>query len=103
MAEPITLAEAKAHLRLDADLTEDDGLIVTLITSAREQAEHQLGFALATLWPDVTQVPASIRQWMLLAVGTLYANREAVIVGATVNRLPHGFCDGLLDPWRTFP
>lgn len=45
-AEPLTLAEAKLHLRVDADITEDDGLIAALIIAARQQAEHRTGRAL---------------------------------------------------------
>lgn len=45
-AEPITLAEAKLHCRVDADLTADDALITALIVAARERAEHELGRAL---------------------------------------------------------
>jgi uncharacterized phiE125 gp8 family phage protein len=38
-SEPITLAEAKAHLRVEID--DDDLLIGALITAAREAAEHE--------------------------------------------------------------
>jgi uncharacterized phiE125 gp8 family phage protein len=43
--EPVTLAEAKLHLRVDA--SDDDDLIGALITAAREFAEHYTGRALA--------------------------------------------------------
>lgn len=45
-------------------------------------------------------VPAAIRRWMLMHVGTLYEHREAVVVGPGVNALPRTFVDGLLDPFR---
>lgn len=40
--EPITLAEAKLHLKLDSDTT-DDTLITALIVAAREQVENYTG------------------------------------------------------------
>lgn len=45
-AEPITLAEAKAHLRVDAST--EDTLITLLIGQAREEAESLTGRALVT-------------------------------------------------------
>lgn len=45
-AEPVTLADAKVHLRA-ADGTDEDALIGGLISAAREIAEHYTGRALA--------------------------------------------------------
>lgn len=45
-AEPVSIADAKAHLRLDAD--DEAGLLVLLIAGAREVAETVTGRALVT-------------------------------------------------------
>lgn len=58
--EPVTLAEAKSHCRIDADITEHDGLLELLIQAAREQAEHDTGRALITQTLQVLE-PASCR------------------------------------------
>lgn len=44
----------------------------------------------------------SLRAWMLLAVGTWFAQREALIAAGQISELPHAFWDGLLDPLRFY-
>lgn len=178
-AEPITLAEAKAHLRVE--VANDDALIGALISAARKLAEHELGRSLITQtweksldafpaaeielprppiaavtsvkyvdtagtqqtmsntlysldsdsepgwllpaygtdWPDTldtpnavrvrytagygadgTTVPTPIKQWMLLQIGAMYENREAVATVANIAAVP--FADRLLDPYRVW-
>ena len=46
--------------------------------------------------------PAGIRQWLLLTVGALYANREAVDSTGRVAALPERFVDRLLDAERVY-
>lgn len=43
---------------------------------------------------DRTDVPAKIRNWMLLTVGNLYAHREQTVVGTI--QTPLGFVEGLV-------
>lgn len=45
-SEPVTLAEVKLQCRIDG--TDDDALITSLITSARQSCEHMLGRSLMT-------------------------------------------------------
>lgn len=45
-------------------------------------------------------VPQSIKAWMLMAISTLYAQREAIIIGTITSEVPRDFFAGLLDPYR---
>lgn len=63
-AEPMGLAEAKLHLRVDPDMTDDDGLIQVLIAAARESVEDGSWKALVTreleltldVWPKMDRI-----------------------------------------------
>lgn len=46
--EPLTLLQAKVHLRVDEDINEDNNLIAALITASREYAEAYLNRVLIT-------------------------------------------------------
>jgi uncharacterized phiE125 gp8 family phage protein len=49
--------------------------------------------------PQASAVPAPIVQWILLAIGDLYANRERSAERPVVAQ---GFADALLDPYRVW-
>lgn len=65
--EPVSLAEAKAHLRVDVGFTSEDGLIGSLITTAREICEgrtwrafiEQTRKLFLDAWPDneIIEIP----------------------------------------------
>lgn len=55
-------------------------------------------------WPldadEAPTTPQAIKQWILLGVGALYENREAVYTGRYVHDALKGFLGGLLDRYR---
>ncbi|GAA0548107.1 putative phiE125 gp8 family phage protein [Rhizomicrobium palustre] len=63
VGEPVTLVEAKAHLKLDT--SDDDALLGTLITAARARAEWHTGRAFLSQswvlrldnWPEMVEIP----------------------------------------------
>lgn len=52
--------------------------------------------------PAAVDVPATIRQWMLLHIGTGFANPESVAAGLPLADLPGRYHASLLDPHRVY-
>lgn len=50
--------------------------------------------------PSASDVPRSVRTWLLMRVGTLYQCRTEISSGAPLSELPMRFTDGLLDRYR---
>lgn len=71
--EPVTLAEAKLHLKLDdiAGSHPDDTLVTALITASREACEHYAGLALAgrTLEVSLDEFPECEEDVITLPMG----------------------------------
>ena len=75
VTEPVSLAEAKAQLRVEFDA--DDELIAGYITAAREICESFLNQPLVAV--ENEEPPAVKQAWkqaILLAVANWYQNRE---------------------------
>ena len=88
--EPVTVAEAKAHLRVDG--TAEDALIASLILTSRLHVESGLGLALITQswtalldrWPAGTTVPLPLRPVQSIAsVRVLAADETATVLASS--------------------
>ena len=102
VGEPVSLADAKAHLRVDHDA--EDGLIGHLIAAARAHLEESLGRAMITqgwtwwldAWPQGYAVPLPIAPVQSIEVVRLYgADDTASVLPPTAYLL-----DGLGSPPR---
>ncbi|GAA4218644.1 hypothetical protein GCM10022253_19490 [Sphingomonas endophytica] len=83
MTEPVTLAEVKAHLRLDASETVEDRYLEILITAARRAVELRTRRSIVGAAPTIAGDDlASARHAILLIVGTWYAHREGSTIDA---------------------
>jgi uncharacterized phiE125 gp8 family phage protein len=51
---------------------------------------------------DAAQVPQPIIQWMLLAIGTMYENRETMSAGVQIYDMPADFMSWLLQPYMVY-
>jgi len=70
-----------------------DGINVVRIT-------YDAGYASGTEAQQQAAVPAAVKQWILLALGTAYAQRESMTAGLAFHELPGRTFDGLLDGER---
>ena len=99
----LTLEDAKLHLRVDHSA--EDALIESLSIYYNQMAEHELQRGLISregtggYCAEPSDVPAAIRQWILIQVAHYYEHREATVEGA-VTPLPK--LHALLDPFRTW-
>jgi uncharacterized phiE125 gp8 family phage protein len=100
--EPISLAEAKAHLRVSE--TAEDGLIGTLIVSARRHVEAATGLGLISQgwsvfldrFPDGPELALPL--WPLIAVGDVKVFGEDDV--ASIVDPSHYFTDKVARPAR---
>lgn len=77
----VTLDEAKKHLNVEQEYTEDDNYIETLIDVAEAKVAKELCVKveeLATIEEGSELIPHPIKQAILLNIGMYYANREEV-------------------------
>lgn len=100
MELPVSLALAKAHLRV-GDSSHDDELIAAKLEMAFGVASDLTNRDLVN---DFTadSLPPAIKAAVLLILGTLYDNESDNIIGRSVSELSLT-AEKLLLPWRVTP
>ena len=77
----VTLEEAKLYLKVDGD--EDNTLISDCINAAEELCEDILRIPLT----EFAEVPDTVKQAVLYAIGNLYEQRETLDMKAMIDLL----------------
>ncbi len=72
----VDLKLAKQHLRVEEDFTDDDDLIESKIEEAEALLEKDLCKDLKSFEREDGTLPPPLRQCILLALGSWYANAE---------------------------
>lgn len=82
-----TLERAKAHLNIAPEFTDDDALIQSYIDAAEMLVELDVRMSQAQIEERYGgDVPAPLRQAVLLQVGSFYASREDIAFGVIVSK-----------------
>lgn len=74
----VDLSLAKKHLNVEEVYTDDDDYINSLVEAAEAVVEKDICEKLEALEDEGGNIPAPLRQCILLMVGQFYANREPV-------------------------
>lgn len=96
----IQLDEAKKHLNIEDDFTEDDEYIMSLISVAESAVRVHINDDFETIADkNGGCLPAPILQAALLMIGNLYQNRE--ILGTKLQALPYNY-QYLIDLYKNY-
>ncbi len=85
MGKYVSLEEARRHLNIEADFTDDDNYINSLIDVSETKIAKELCVKIEDLATvdGSKSIPAPLNQAILLSVGTYYRFREGISTIAT--------------------
>ena len=87
-----------------ADVARQPGRIVCADGDSWPTVERRLSAVqvrfVAGYGPGAADVPAEVKQWMLMQIGSMKKLAESVVTGVSVSEIPNRFVDALLDGER---
>lgn len=93
------LIDAKMHLNIETEFTEDDTYISSLLDVAELAIQNYCNNAELREWREET-APATVKHAVYFLVGNLYANRQIVSFAQGVE-IPYTF-QFLLNPYKEY-
>ena len=93
------MQQALSALDYLVDTVSTPGYIVPAYGKAWPETREQINAVEVEYTAGSATTPAALKAWMLLAIGEMFANREA---SAERPAVAHGFADRLLDPFRVW-
>lgn len=101
----VSVEDMKKHLNIDAEFTDDDALIESLIEVAEDVVAKHIDIDGCNLGCLAEQnggmLPPSVLHSIKLYVGNLYANRESVSFNGNPTEIPFSF-DYLIGLNKTY-
>lgn len=84
----LSLDQAKKHLNIDETFTDDDSYIEELVEMCNDLIESDIHDTIENIITVKGKLPIILIHAAKIMVATLYANREATIIGASINSVP---------------
>lgn len=81
----ITLEEAKKHLNIETDFTDDDAYVVALVEAAEAVVAEDICMPLKEVEMSDGVLPPPLLHAIKLMIGTFYNSRETLAFGVLVN------------------
>ena len=94
----ITLNEAKDHLVIDKDWTDDDNYINGLIDMVETVIENHIHDTFENLISELGAVPKPVIHAMKIMISHFYEVREPIVTGTITAVVPYSM-EYLLDPY----
>jgi len=96
----LTLEQIKKHLNIDSSFTDDDDYLLSLYDVAERTVQRHIDSNLSSLVEEEGALPTPLLHAMLLYIGNLYAQREAISYSSVID-VPFSY-DYLLSLFKNY-